>query len=95
LKLRKDRGEVAVEREVRANQNPEPHGHREAHGFVVRVSDAEKEPDAGRNGFEFDDAEKLHAVVRNRVLVFDDTDVPVRERFHDCLDDFDVRDRFP
>src|SRR5437899_8310624 len=42
--LGKDRREVPMERHVVADEDPVTHGHREAHGLVVGIPDAYREP---------------------------------------------------
>ena len=67
--LGKHRREVAVERHVVTHKNPKAHCECEAHGFVVRVADSERETRLFKGGFQIKNAEQLHAIVRAGIAV--------------------------
>ena len=89
--LRKDRREVAVEGHVIADKNFIAYGHRQTHGLVMRVSQAQCEPTAGEGLIKFEQAKELVAVGRDRKLAPVDGDVSKRKSLLDCINQHVVR----
>src|SRR5216684_1607136 len=85
--LGKDRCEVPMERHVVADEHAIAYGHRKAHGLVVGIPDADREPASFERGFEVEDAEHLHSVLGHGVLVPDDRDVPEGKRLGKRVND--------
>src|SRR5260370_28371411 len=91
--LGNDRPEVPVERHVVADEDSVAYGHREAHGLVVGIPDADREPASFESGFEVEDAEHLHPVLGDGVLVPGDRYVPEGKRLGKRVDDEVVSER--
>jgi len=71
----KDRAVVALKREVLTDQHAQADGARQPEPLVVRVPDPYRESASIEAGFQIEDAEHLHAVLRYRELFADDADV--------------------
>jgi len=85
--------EVSDKCHVVADEHPVADGHRQAHGFVIGVADADREVYAGEAAFEVEHTEHLHPVAGHGVFVAGDGNVPEGERLDKRGDDFRVRDR--
>jgi hypothetical protein len=80
--LGEDRREVAGERHVVANYHTIADGHREPHGLVMSVPNANGKAATLERGFEFHDTEHLHAVLRDGILFTHWCNVPEAERLN-------------
>src|SRR5262249_12984538 len=64
------------------------------HALIIGVAQTEREPAAGEAGFQIHHAEHFHAVRCGGVFIPHHTDVAKAERFNQCVDHFDVWNRF-
>ena len=75
------RGLVAAKRHVVADEDAVADGQGQAHRLIVRVADTDREATTVKAGFEVEDAEHLHAILRDGVLVPHHADVPEAQGF--------------
>jgi hypothetical protein len=87
------RREVAVKRHILADEHTQAGRQSEAHTLVVRIPEPDGKPASIEAGFEIEDAEHLHAVLGNGILVRYDADVTKAQSLDQCLDDLVVRHR--
>ncbi len=88
-----DRLEVAGEGHVFADQHPDANYGGKAHTFVVAVANTDGKATALHAGVEVKDAEHLHAVLGNGVLLGNHTDVAKAQGLDQSLDDLGMRHR--
>lgn len=88
------RREIAAECHIGADEDAQACGESQTNGFVVRVSNADREAAPLHLGFQIEHTKHFRAIRRYSVFLLDDSNVAKAQGFDQGLDDCVMRHRF-